>query len=109
MYTLDQQLKDIDKAIEIVKYKRKKQKLPFICAISRDISKEFNEFMKRRLIDMKNISPTAYEECINNLTNRAGGRTIEEALSDFALWHSRDYNSRLQFLNDLRNWFIDNG
>lgn len=109
-YTLDQQLTDIETAINIAERSEKIGTWLFLCLTAKRISHDFEAFLKRRLVDMENVSPEMYKKSMQYLDKEGGTKYIDVALSDGEpLWDREDYDSRKQFLNDLKNWLIENG
>lgn len=102
MYTLDQQIKDVDKALEVAKEYKKNYRDIYLCNVSQNISSDFYYFLIRAFKRMDKISPKAYKLTIFNPLNFS-------IKSNLPLWDETDYESRLQFLNDLKEDIIENG
>lgn len=105
MYTLDQQIKDVDKALEKLERYEKYHWDIFLCHIFKKISMDFYSFVIRAFLRMDKISPKAYE------TTEFDPLKFEVYLdgSSLPLWESTDYQSRKQFLQDLKEDIIENG
>lgn len=105
MYTLDQQIKDVDKAIEILERYEENNWGIFLCSISKSISINFYRFVVRAFKRMDKISPKAYTTTVTNPLNFY----IDKYGGSAPLWWSEDYQSRKQFLEDLKEDIIENG
>lgn len=107
MYTLDQQLKDIDEAIEILKNKKQKETDPYyLCHIAESISENFYEFIKRAFKRIDKISPKSYR---TSLVDVYMIKKYIDSKTSPSIWLGWEYESRLQFLNDLKEDIIENG
>lgn len=105
MYTLDQQLKDIDRALKEIKTCKKLNHTLYLCNISQSISTDFYGLIVRAFKRLIKISPKAYSTTISDpSTFRVGYKG-----SSPSLWYGTDYDSRKQFLQDLKEHIIKNG
>lgn len=105
-YTLDQQLTDVEEAIKILNDRKSKGYSLYLCSIATRVSGDFLQFIKRAFKRIDKISPESYK---NSLVDAESiRRRIEEPVSP-AIWISHNYESRLQFLNDLKEDIIENG
>ncbi len=102
MYTLDQQIKDVDKAIGILNNSKKGGYPLYLCIIANEISFDFYSFLRGSLLRIEKISPKSYSKAIIEIYKI-------KIFSYYPVWSPFDYESRLQFLNDLKEYIIENG
>lgn len=111
MYTLDQQLKDIDIALEDYTYQKLINGDPYLCHTALNISEDFYNLITRAFREMEKISPKAYIKTIINPRYFVNYYSVNSKVTNYgiALWEFDDFESRLQFLNDLKEDIIENG
>lgn len=102
MYTLDQQIKDVDLALKELKNRQSKDYNLYLCNIAKSISTNFYEFIKRAFLRIEKISPKSYENSIVSVS-------MYKKNSGLPVWDESDYKSRKQFLQDLKEDIIENG
>lgn len=104
MYTLDQQIKDLDEAIDMTNLKQLTGDNPYLCHTAKKISNEFYQFIIRSFLRMKIISPKSYNTSIFNPSDFVEYQGVSPSI-----WGFSDFDSRLQFLHDLKEDIIENG
>jgi hypothetical protein len=101
MYTLDQQIKDIETAENRLDELYDGRYTLYLCSTAKNINSDFYYFLQRNLKRLKKISPKSYETTITN---------VETTNTDLKpVWSAYDYQSRKQFLHDLKEDVIENG
>jgi len=105
MYTLDQQLKDVEEAIKVLKIHEQRFFDAYLCHISLNISKDFYDFIVRAFKRMDKISPKAFHTTVRDPLSF----TVSKLGLSPAIWDGEDFDSRFQFLTDLKEDIIENG